>query len=260
MAGAVGGTMGGPPRGQFNSSAGPQGFNYQRPGFPSATGYRGPPQRQYSDNSSSPYDRGPQPQRQYSNDSGARLPLNGPQRQYSNDSGAPYPRGGPQRQYSGNVGFPRAGPQRLDSTDSYRPSQDIHRPPVSPSSPLNNSGGFDFTGDSTHARYELPAQRSFGQDGAQTDYAPSTSAPPSYATRAPPPNDFHYQDSDHHQRSFSPVQEVHEMPVPNEPVATKPDGGIAYPGYKPYSPAPMEAARNTPPPPPSSLIPGRSNY
>lgn len=244
--------MGGPSRDQYGQPISPQGYNNQRPGFPPAAGYRGPPQRQYSNDPNSPYARG-QPQ---------------PQRQYSNNSEAPYPNGGPQRQFSGNNGFPLPGPQRQYSSDGYRPSQDMHRPPASPSSPLNNSGGFDFNLGSGTPVYEMPSQPQSQANFEVPDhsnYAPSTAAP-SYATRAPqqqqrqyspssPSHEFHYDQ----QRSYSPEpQEVHEMPS-SELLPSRPDGGPAYPGYKPYSPAPQEAARNTPPPP-NALMPGRPNY
>lgn len=259
---------GGPPRGQFNQPPGPQGYNAQRPGFPPAAGYRGPPQRQYSNDAGGR--NGPPPQRQYSNDSGAPYPPNGPQRQfsgnngfpppgpqrqYSNDSGAPYGQNGPQRSLTGNGGFQPPPPQRQYSNDSFRPSEDMHRPPVTPSSPINNTGGFDFNlgGASNQPRFEPPDH---------SDYAPSTTAPPSYASRAPPqqrqfsppPQELHHNP----ERSYSPPQEIHEMPTPIS-TASRPGGTSAYPGYKPYSPAPMEGARSTPPPP-SALMPGRPNY
>lgn len=261
-------------RGQFNQSPGP--LN-QRPEYPPPSTYKGPPQRQYpgpyglsgpqrqfSNNSGPPYGQDGS-ENQYLNHSGAVYQQNWPRRQFSNDSGAPQPRNGiqPQRQASNGPGLPYSinNPQRQAfgtnaylqprqrqyvSNDSRGPSQDVQRPHVIPASPLER---FDFSlgVSSHHANYEPPSPERF----ASTNHAPGNTAPPSYVTApSPPPQEL----PSHTERSSSPIPETPSL----EHTVSRPDGTPAYPGYKPYSPAPPppEAARSTPPPP-ASLIPGR---
>ena len=169
--------MDGPGRG-FNSS--PQN-QYANDGFDvAAAGYgRSQPQRQNSNDTYGSRQYPPQPQRQYSDDS-AR-PLN-PGRQYSDQ---PYGAGyfqpnGPPRGPSRGPG-PR-GPGRMASP------------------PLSNNSGFDFGASGGQQPYSRPVpqpQQSYGSRPSppqqQHSYFGGTTAPPSYASRSPPPEEPSYQ-------------------------------------------------------------------
>lgn len=204
-----------------------------------------------------PYGRG---QRQYSNDSGRPFPPSGPQRQYSNDSNRPLmPAGmppGQQRGYANNEAVDMPFPE-----DHYAAPQPMRAPARIP------SPGFDFNSNSSsrgpaqsayggngggrpspplgqqqqqgydaYDRRPSPPQPQYhgssppGQ-GIQRQntggYSIASTAPPTYASRSPPPQA--------------------QLPMPPNPTAQG-----AYPGYKPY--APSGQGRQGPPGPP-----GRSN-
>lgn len=228
------GQFGGPGRGAYSGQGrggydgqGRGGYNDQGQGYgpPSpqdpygadnnytgaATGGYGrpPPNRQNSGDNR----RFPQPQRQYSSDSSR--PLN-PGRQYSDQSFDNFQPNGPPRGPSRGPGGP-GGPGRMASP------------------PRNNTEGFDF---GTGAPQQYPSrpspplqQNSYGssnsrgrpnppmqggRNGGNDGYYAGSTAPPSYASRSPPPQ---------------------------EP---------SYPGYRPYQPSSSQGGRGAP----SSSAPG----
>jgi hypothetical protein len=150
-----------------------------------------------------------------------------PTRQYSSDSSRPL---NPGRQYS----------DRPYQNDNFQPNGPPPRGPLrgpggpgrKASPPLNNNSGFDFGtgpqqyqsrpspppqqmsyGSSSEGRPSPPIQ---GRTGGNDGYFGGSTAPPSYASRSPPPQ---------------------------EP---------SYPGYRPYQPNYSQSGRGAPP----SLIPG----
>lgn len=145
----------------------------------------------------------PQPGSQYPSDRRQYPPQ--PVRQYSSDSARPL---NPGRQYQPEGGYQPDGnypPQNFPMSDPPRgPSRGPVRSP-----PPNNTPGFDFGigsqqqyqsrpspppqqpyGPSHGARYSPPLQQ--GRPGNGGYHAGST-APPSYASRSPPPQTSNYQ-------------------------------------------------------------------
>jgi hypothetical protein len=180
---------------------------------------RNQPQRQYSNNGND--NRGnlrPQPQTNYSSDS--TRPLN-PGRQNSDRSYNNYQDNGPPPRGPSRGPGPQQGPQRM----------------MSPG-PVNN-GGFDFGNGSNaqQAPYSRPnptPQQSYGQQSppnrrpvprsqpSADDYMnyDGATAPPSYASRSPPPQE------------------------------------LGYPGYKPYTPPPPQQGGRAGGGIPEALSPG----
>ena len=200
------GQFGGPGRGQFDGQG--RGVDGQYDG--QGRGY-GPPSPQDSygaDNSfAGAYGR-PGPNRQNTGDSRPFPPQ--PQRQYSNDSARPL---NPGRQYSDQPydNFQANGPPRGGASRGP-PSRGPGGPGRMASPPLNNNSGFDFgTGGSQPygSRPSPPPQQnsyesSLGgpsppvqQGGRRREndnysaYSGST-APPTYASRSPPPSEAGY--------------------------------------------------------------------
>lgn len=181
--GMMGGRYGPGQNGMGNSD--PQSFRGASPGpngfVDTAVGGYGQPQAQY------PNDRrqfAPQPSRQYSSESARGM---NPGRQYS-----PAPQDGFQQH-----GFQQNGP-------SYGPSGGARSPP-----PTHNTG-FDFGIDNQQQYSSRPSpppqQPSYGspvrsyspspnlqQRGGCAGYHPGSTAPPSYATRTPPPQEQTYE-------------------------------------------------------------------
>ncbi|TAQ83267.1 hypothetical protein B7494_g8406 [Chlorociboria aeruginascens] len=157
------------------------------------------------------YGRGP-PQRQYSNDSNRPYPPQQPQRQYSNDSSRPL---NPGRQFSDRS----MGSDRTYPSDNFggQPARGPSRgPPGGPgrltSPPPNNNSGFDFGGNQgynsrpnpsqvpypTNRPTPPPQQNSYSQvsrnspTAQQGGFYQGSTAPPSYASRSPPPQEQNY--------------------------------------------------------------------
>jgi hypothetical protein len=193
---------------QMNGQGRGQGYNNQ---FPQEQSY--PPNDNRTGNfgpgaaAAGAYSRG-QPPRQYSPDNGSRPFPPQSQRQYSQDSNRPLMAPSPQRPYhdaSTLVPYP-AEPTVpfLDSAEPTLPfSGSANRgPPGRMASPPNNNSGFNFDDRNTSRqgpgpqampmpyggiggrRPSAPSERQGGGGG----YAGST-APPSYASRSPPPQD-----------------------------------------------------------------------
>lgn len=168
-----------------------------------AMGGRAPPQRQYSNDTYSDRPYPPQPTRQYSSDSSR--PLN-PGRQYSD---RPYP----------GDNYQQNGPPR-------GPSRGPGGPGRMASPPLNNNSGFDF-GTGAPQQYQEPKQ-----------YSSRPSPPPQeYPTRPSPPSQQSYNSQSSYQGSTAPPTYASRSPPPQEP---------GYPGYRPYQPP--QQGRGGPPP------------
>jgi hypothetical protein len=206
---APGRGMGGPGRGY----GAPSPMDGQGRGFP-------PPQDQYANDGVSAaavgYGR-PQPQRQDSNDTyGSRQYPPQPQRGYSDDSSRPL---NPGRQYSdpsyGSDNFQPSGPPRGPSR-----GPGPRGPGRMASPPLNSNAGFDFGsgGQQAYSRPSPPPQ--------QMSYGPSQGSRPS-----PPPQQGGYFGG-----NTAPPSYASRSPPPQEP---------AYPGYRPYQ-SPTQGGRGPP--------------
>lgn len=143
------------------------------------------------------YNRG-QPPRQYSPDNGSRPFPPQPQRQYSQDSNRPLMAPSPQRPYpDASTLVPYTGEPTLPFSNSANRGP----PGRMASPPSNNNSGFDFE-DGNSSR-QGPGQQTmpmpYGGNGGRRPSAPSerqgtggyagSTAPPSYASRSPPPQD-----------------------------------------------------------------------
>jgi hypothetical protein len=190
-----------------------------------------------------------QNQRQFSGDSGRPFPPSGPQRQYSNDSNRPLmgPGPGPQRGYPNNeqpqIPFaedqyaapqPIRAPARIPSPGFDFGTNDSRGPPQNayggnsggrPSPPLGQQqqqsyDAYDRRPSPGHSPAPQHQQQQYGASsptghGLQRQdtgsYSIASTAPPTYASRSPPPQG--------------------QLPILPNPTAQ-----AAYPGYKPYAP------------------------
>lgn len=132
-----------------------------------------------------PYPRA-QPQRQYTGDSNRPFPPSQPQRQYSNDSSRPSINTGR------GMGINNGPSQRpYQSEDPYsRQGQGQQSPPLSQqprrSPPPSSYAPSSVSSSAYQPRRPSPPTQQYPQN-SNSNYAPST-APPSYASRSPPPN------------------------------------------------------------------------
>jgi hypothetical protein len=135
------------------------------------------------------YSRG-QPPRQYSPDNGSRPFPPQPQRQYSQDSNRPLMAPSPKRPY------PDSSTLIPEPTVPF--SNSSRGPPGRMASPPSNNSGFDFDDGNSSRQGPGPQAMPYGGSGRRPSapserqggggYAGST-APPSYASRSPPPQD-----------------------------------------------------------------------
>lgn len=222
----------------------------------------GPPARQMTGSPANGY--GP-PGRQMNNSPGPNG-FGPPQRSLTGGSDRNF--GPPQRSMTGgsmNNGQGRGygtqpGPQRSYTRDSYRggPGGML---PTSPSSPLNSDpGNFSYPPEG----YSSPPPN-FSRPSPPQQQGSFNSIPPSYVSRiASPPPSINPPGG---YRGVSPAPptiirrpspaQYQAMPASMSNMSTeerRASGGVAYPGYKPYSPAPQAPVQEEGIP--SALMPG----